>query len=82
MYSIIQYRKKEVGDGEESVCDFLNNRKYKFFNKLTYNEKNGEKWSKENIKIFFESSDVSKVISTLVKRKRLKFRKRKSVENG
>lgn len=82
MYSIIQYRKKEVGDGEESVCDFLNNRKYKFFNKLTYNEKNGEKWNKENIKIFFESSDVSKVISTLVKRKRLKFRKRKSVENG
>ena len=55
---------------------------YRFFNKLTYNEKDGSKWNKDNVKIFFESDDFSKVISTFAERKLLKLRKIKSVKKG
>lgn len=77
MHSIIQYRKNEIGEGYESVCKFLNKKKYKFFTKLTYENKQGDKWDKDNVKLFFKSEDVAIVISTLEPRRKLKPRKRK-----
>ncbi|CAD7556805.1 hypothetical protein M2I79_20330 [Aeromonas hydrophila] len=66
MHSIIQFRKNEIAEGNVSVCKFLNKRKYKFFTKRTYKTQQGDKWDEDNIKIFFESSGVVDVISTLV----------------
>ncbi|MBO0396720.1 hypothetical protein J1F21_00135 [Aeromonas veronii] len=77
MYSIIQYRKREVGEGVKSVCEFLNKRKYTFFNKATYKIKDGDKWSEDNVKLFFESKSVSHVIFELAEKKRRKLRIRK-----
>lgn len=77
MYSIIQYRKREVGEGVKSVCEFLNKRKYKFFNKATYKIKDGDKWNEDNVKLFFESKSVSHVIFELAEKKRRKLRIRK-----
>jgi len=77
MYSIIQYRKKDLGDGKESICDFLNKNKYKFFNKLAYKDRYGDEWNKDNIKIFYESEAVSSVIYFLAEKKRLKLRMKK-----
>lgn len=80
MYSIIQYRKKELGDRSESICQFLNKRKYKFFNKLTYRERYGDEWNEDNIKIFYESEEVSSIISTLAEKKRRVLRHKKKVK--
>ncbi|MBL0481954.1 hypothetical protein [Aeromonas veronii] len=77
MYSIIQYRKREVGEGAKSVCEFLNKRKYKFFNKATYKIQDGDKWNEDNVKLFFESKSVSHVIFELAEKKRRKLRIRK-----
>ncbi|MFQ2019661.1 hypothetical protein ACK35M_01270 [Aeromonas veronii] len=77
MYSIIQYRKREVGEGVKSVCEFLNKRKYKFFNKATYKIQDGDKWNEDNVKLFFESKSVSHVIFELAEKKRRKLRIRK-----
>lgn len=77
MYSIIQYRKREVGEGAKSVCEFLNKKKYKFFNKLTYKIQDGDKWNEDNVKLFFESKSVSHVIFELAEKKRRKLRIRK-----
>lgn len=77
MYSIIQYRKREVGEGAKSVCEFLNKNKYKFFNKLTYKIQDGDKWNEDDVKLFFESKSVSHVIFELAEKKRRKLRIRK-----
>ena len=77
MYSVIQYRKREIGEGAKSVCEFLNKKKYKFFNKNTYKSQDGDKWTEENVKVFFESESVSHVIFILAEKKRRKLRMRK-----
>ncbi|HDX8590769.1 TPA: hypothetical protein RQN76_001589 [Aeromonas dhakensis] len=77
MYSVIQYRKREIGEGVKSVCEFLNKKKYKFFNKTTYKSQDGDKWTEENVKVFFESESVSHVIFILAEKKRRKLRMRK-----
>ncbi|WP_447826732.1 hypothetical protein [Aeromonas hydrophila] len=74
MYSVIQYRKREIGEGVKSVCEFLNKNKYKFFNKTTYKSQDGDKWTEENVKVFFESESVSHVIFILAEKKRRKLR--------
>ncbi|CAJ1787383.1 hypothetical protein [Aeromonas veronii] len=74
MYSVIQYRKREIGEGVKSVCEFLNKKKYKFFNKTTYKSQDGDKWTEENVKVFFESESVSHVIFILAEKKRRKLR--------
>lgn len=77
MYSVIQYRKREVGEGAKSVCEFLNKRRYKFFNKSTYKIQDGDKWNEDNVKLFFESKSVSHVIFELAEKKRRKLRIKK-----
>lgn len=76
MYSIIQYRKKKSWRWKK-INQFLNKNKYKFFNKLAYKDRYGDEWSKDNIKIFYESEAVSSVIYFLAEKKRLKLRMKK-----
>jgi hypothetical protein len=72
IYSIVQYRKMVVGDDYDAVCKFLNNKKYKFYTRKSYQMQQGGEWGKGNVEIFFDSDSVVDVISVLAETKKIK----------